>query len=303
MTGERRSTPISLAIGLGLVFYWSCLAGPPLPASWPKAAGPVVVAISIDGLRPDAWEKARTPHLDLLAARGASTRTARTVNPSVTLPAHTSMLTGVDPSVHHWMLNSYKPWKGRLAFPTIFRAVDRAGGATCMVASKLKFWHLARPPELQVYDHAGWAARTISKAALGWLAKGGGGFYFVHYGEVDGAGHSIGWMTPEQLAAVEGVDLAIGDLVKGVRELGLADRVTWMVTADHGGSGKNHGSNSAEDMTVPFIVSGARVKAGAGLADPVSVKDVAPTAAWLLGLPPIEGATGRVLSEAFEPTP
>src|SRR5436190_13232777 len=63
-----------------------------------------VVLVSIDTCRPDylgAYAAGRdtTPNLDAVAREGVVFREASTTNP-LTLPAHTSMLTGVGPLVH-----------------------------------------------------------------------------------------------------------------------------------------------------------------------------------------------------------
>ena len=70
----------------------------PDPSAGPADTGPVVLAISIDGLRPDAITKLGnegTPNLHRLMKQGASTLNARTAYESTkTLPNHTGMLTG-----------------------------------------------------------------------------------------------------------------------------------------------------------------------------------------------------------------
>ena len=61
--------------------------------------GPVrrVVLVVMDGLRPDAVRRFEMTTVARLAARGASTFHARTVRPSVTACAMTSLLTGAAP--------------------------------------------------------------------------------------------------------------------------------------------------------------------------------------------------------------
>ena len=56
--------------------------------------------VMIDGLRPDALAKIDCPTLSGLRARGASTLSARSVMPSVTLPCHTSIFHAVPPTRH-----------------------------------------------------------------------------------------------------------------------------------------------------------------------------------------------------------
>jgi len=84
-------------------------AKPPAPSatqvSAPRRSAPRrVVMISIDGLRPEYWRKpdvygAKIPTLRRLVAEGA-TGDVRSVWPTVTYPAHTTLVTGVRPAKH-----------------------------------------------------------------------------------------------------------------------------------------------------------------------------------------------------------
>jgi arylsulfatase A-like enzyme len=73
-----------------------------------------------------------------------------------------------------------------------------------------------------------------------------------------------------------------------------------LLHSDHGGHDWTHGTDQPEDMTIPWILSGPRVRSGSTLDAPVSLLDSAPTVAHLLGLPaPLEWE-GRVVEEALE---
>src|SRR5579862_9099844 len=66
-------------------------------------ATPYVVVISLDGLKPESYTKgdgAGTPTLRQLAARGAFASGVVGEFPTVTFPAHTTLITGVPPAVH-----------------------------------------------------------------------------------------------------------------------------------------------------------------------------------------------------------
>ena len=56
-----------------------------------------------------------------------------------------------------------------------------------------------------------------------------------------------------------------------------------IITADHGGHDRIHGTDCPEDMTIPIIFYGARFEAGKKLQG-VSIKDIAPTVAELMQL-------------------
>ena len=146
----------------------------------PLARGPAlvehVVLISIDGLRPDAIEAAGASNLAELGKRGASCPAAETIRPSVTLPSHTSMLTGLDFGRHGVVWNNYRP--GHLRHPSVFSRARRAGLSTAMYFSKDKFHFIADPkwvdriygppvpktvPPLQDYTDPAYLAREEEK--------------------------------------------------------------------------------------------------------------------------------------------
>ena len=101
------------------------------------------------------------------------------------------------------------------------------------------------------------------------------------------------------------MDGQVGRLVRALERLGLGEKTSWIVLADHGGHEKNHWLLIPEDMTVPFLLSGWGVRKGGWLGNEVTVLDVAPTAAALLGVPPPVGLDGRILAQAltFDPEP
>lgn len=281
----------------------------------------LVLAVSIDGLRPDGWTAADAPNLDALAAAGSCTLAAHTAELPKTLPGHASMITGVQPSRHGLEWNRYRFWEGPIQYPTVFRWVRAAGLDTTMVASKRKFKHfdvpgdvlafrfvydVSVPDELEDVGHLySWKgnSRKVVDKVVDYLREGRRGLVFVHLPEVDDLGHKEGWMSPHYLEAVAEVDLHLGRLRAFLEEEGLLEETSWILTADHGGSGHDHGPDIPHSDRVPFIMSGRGVKPGATLGDDVSILDLAPTAAAFLGVPATQGLDGRVVAEAltFEP--
>ena len=56
---------------------------------------------------------------------------------------------------------------------------------------------------------------------------------------------------------------------------------TIIVTADHGGHDRSHGTTLPEDMTIPFFIEGPDFEAGKVISG-TNIKDYAPTIAALL---------------------
>jgi predicted AlkP superfamily pyrophosphatase or phosphodiesterase len=268
------------------------------PSLTPRPAAARVVIISVDGLRPDGLLRAEIPRISELINGGASTFTARTILPSGTLPAHASMVSGRCVSKHGILWNDLIPSEEPLQGPTVFSIAKDAGLRTVMVVGKEKLMTLARPGTVDIFRWVNGSDEQIVQAALE-EASGGFGVLFVHLILPDFFGHSDGWMSPAYLAGIARDDTAVGTLLDGLRARGLMDNALLILTADHGGHDRTHGTYQKEDMTIPWIIYGAGVLVGAPIDVPVSIMDTAATAVWGLGLTVPSDWDGRPVVEAF----
>ena len=115
----------------------------------PAGSARHVVMISIDGFPGWALDDPRlpVPTLRRLAARGAVAKGMRPVNPSVTWPNHTSMVTGVTPAKHGVLFNGMlirepgvapriEPWRDKndmVRARTLYDAAHERGMTTAQV--------------------------------------------------------------------------------------------------------------------------------------------------------------------------
>lgn len=267
-----------------------------------------VVVISIDGLRPDAIAKFNATTLQRLMREGRYSLTAQTISLSRTLPAHASMLTGVDADVHKITWNSDKTGQfGYVQVPTIFGLAHDAGFSTAAVFSKPKFHHLEAPTTMDfVRSPKGklallpWPARQTTDYVAEHLRVAQPNLLFVHIAETDFAAHQFGWMEATYGRAVREADVAVARILREADASFGVGNYTVIVTSDHGGHGKVHGTTDPLDITIPWIVWGAGVQRG----DPLSgirTMDTAATVLWMLGVATPENWVGRVVSTAFEP--
>ncbi len=301
--------PARAWLGVGFGFAWAALLGAAgcggSPTS-PQAPTPIAVAptpvpspkvaiLSVDGLRGDALSKTEAPNMKALALRGAYTWSARTVTPSETLPGHASMLSGEDPKVHKftWDWDDYRPEKGFITVPTVFSVARTAGLRTVMVVGKRKLQHLAPPASVDSFVFTERGDGDVANEAI---VQAGVGFdlLFVHFPDVDYAGHAEGWMSSAYMAKVAEADAAIGRLLAA-----LPGHTTVILTADHGGKGRSHGPDVPENMTVPWIVAGPKVARRGEMTARVRGTDTAATALWVLGLSLPGGCAGEVVREPF----
>jgi predicted AlkP superfamily pyrophosphatase or phosphodiesterase len=299
--------PRSLLARTGLALLALVAAALPSPAF----AQHRVVIVSIDGLRPDVALRADMPALRALMARGSFTMFAATTDMGVTLPSHTSMLTGVPPSKHGITYNGDRaPGQPEAPkWPTLFQVAHDAGLSTAVAAGKSKFAVLAPPAavDLRFVPARGGTATdsAVAEAAAGWIATQPPRVLFVHLPGPDLVGHASGWGSPQQVAAAAVADRALGRVVDALGAAGLLETTLVLVTADHGGAGTTHGGPDARTHWIPWVLAGPGVRAGHDLTlDPglkVRTEDTFATACDWLGLHAPRPVDGRVVHEAFEP--
>jgi hypothetical protein len=258
-----------------------------------------VVIISIDGLRPDALEQADTPILDSLRAKGAYSAAAQAVLPSVTLIAHASMLSGMTPAKHGITWNDYEPERGKINGPTLFSVAHAAGLTTAMVVGKPKFEHLVLPNSVDNYVYAGFTDQQVTDKALAIIQASLPNILFIHLPNVDTAGHALGWMSAGQLEVIHLTDGLIGEIVGALETGGYTENTLLIITADHGGVDKQHGGNSPEEMTIPWLAVGPGVPAGVTLQSKIVTYDTAATALHALNVPQPARWDGRPVLEIF----
>jgi arylsulfatase A-like enzyme len=105
-------------------------------------------------------------------------------------------------------------------------------------------------------------------------------------------------MSPHQLNAIHLADDALGMLLAELEARNLRQETLILVTSDHGGTGREHGSDGSEDMTIPWVAAGPGISPKT-LASPVHIMDTAATAAYALGLPIPAEWDGVPVYEAF----
>jgi predicted AlkP superfamily pyrophosphatase or phosphodiesterase len=260
-----------------------------------------VIIISIDGLRPDLIEL--TPMLNLMDMMddGAYALNARTIFPSATLPAHASMLTGLCPSKHGVDWNDYHPEKGYALGIDIFDIAHDASLFTAMYVGKDKMRQLTEPASTDVFDYLNERDTLIMEHLIANFPQNFS-LMFIHLPTTDDMGHVYGWLSPEQLSVTYRADEAIGMLLAELDARGIREQTTLIVTSDHGGHDKRHGSNLPEDMTIPWIITGPDVIPGY-IGTIVHTMDTAATAASILGLPIPAEWDGAPVTEVFDGVP
>lgn len=249
-----------------------------------------VLLISVDGMRPDALVKVKKAKAFL--NKSVYTLNAKTVMPSVTLPCHMSLFHSVDPSRHGILCNTYSPQVRPI--DGIFEIMLKATKTSAFFYNWEQLRDLSRPGSVTFSyffsgKTLGWDVTNdmVTDAAIQTLTENDVDFAFLYLAYSDEAGHKYGWLSEEYMLALENCWKNIERIVDA-----LSDDYTVIITADHGGHDRSHGTELPEDMTIPVIVTGNCMDFDLSN---VSIKDLAPTIVDLLGLAPDEDWEGKSL--------
>jgi predicted AlkP superfamily pyrophosphatase or phosphodiesterase len=214
----------------------------------------ILVLVSIDGFRWDYLDRYGPPNLRQLAASGVRAEGLIPQFPSKTFPNHYTIVTGLKLANHGIISNNMRAsdipgefslsnrdvladprwWGGEPIWNTaeqqgrIAAAMFWPGSETVIGGRQATYW----TPFDDEMPHEDRVARVLA-----WLKLPDGqlpSFLTLYFSEVDNAGHEDGPESEAVRAAVQSVDRSIGDLVAGVKAIGLDDRVHYVVVSDHG---------------------------------------------------------------------
>ena len=298
----------------------------------PVTANQNVLLITIDTLRADALSSyggpAQTPTLDRLAAEGARFTFAH-AHAVVTLPSHTSILSGLLPYEHGMRDNS--GFRVRAGTPTLATRLKARGFSTgAFVGGFPLTKRFGLTPGFDVYDDQMPETRgaveismperpavDVVSRAVSWIGQQQAPFFgWVHLFDPHSPYH-----PPQDLAStyasqpyygeVAAVDRALTPLIDRVRSLSRPTLV--IVTADHGESLGDHGELThgmfayEPTLRVPLIVASVFGQddepAGGIVVDtPVRHVDIVPTILDALGIERDAKLSGSSLREAIAGT-
>jgi len=252
-----------------------------------------VLLILVDGMRPESLAACGHPFVNEMLEHSASTLAAQTVMPSVTLPCHCSLFLSVVPQRHGILTNTYVPQVRPIrGMCEVFGA---AGKRCAMFYNWEQLRDLSSPGALAFANFVGGrtygyeeANQRLTANAVPYMANEKPDFAFLYLGWTDEAGHAHGWMGDEYIRSVK----CSFDCIQEVTTA-LDDDYTVILTADHGGHDRSHGTEMPEDMTIPLIIYRRNGEKKA-LAD-ANIIDIAPTIAKLLGVEPDPDWEGKNL--------
>lgn len=253
-----------------------------------------VLLILVDGMRSDSLERAGHPFIEEMKAKGSHTLEAQTVMPSVTLPCHMSLFHSVKPERHGILENVYTAQVRPIA--GLFEQLAAHQQVCGMFHNWSELRDLARPGSLAHSCFISGTAYTyeasnqmLTDHAIGYINDQMPDFTFLYLGLVDEIGHRHGWMSE---AYIQSVNDSWDCIERAVRS--IPETYTVIVTSDHGGHDRTHGTDRPEDMTIPILMAGSPFAPGNHIAD-ANIIDLAPTIAKLLGVPSNKDWEGKCL--------
>ncbi|HEX9794328.1 MAG TPA: sulfatase-like hydrolase/transferase [Planctomycetota bacterium] len=282
------------------------------PARGEKAGIRNLLLVTFDTTRADrigayGHVAARTDNLDRLAAEGVLFERAIAPAP-ITLPSHTSILTGLYP-IHHGARNNgthhVEP-----EIETLAEMLSKEGFATGAVVSALvldsrygldqDFDHydddLSKAKKAPLFLYRETKTDVTSERAIRWIQDRGSERFFlwVHFFDPHANYDPPAELAAQVQIAYDGeifhADRGLGNILEALRLRHLLAETLVVMTADHGESLGEHGemthSMFVYDATtwVPMIQSHPALAQGKRVRGTVSPVDLVPTTLELLGL-------------------
>jgi predicted AlkP superfamily pyrophosphatase or phosphodiesterase len=241
-----------------VAFSAGCAVSPAQsPASTPSAApaAPMpLLLISIDGYRADYFDRGLSPTLAMLAQSGVHADAMEPSFPSLTFPNHYTIVTGLRPD-HHGIVNNTMtdPELGNFSLGNreavadrrwwdegtpLWETVRRQG-----MKSATMFWPGSEseiqghhPDYWKPYDGKVTPSQRVEQI-FAWMdlpTAQRPTFLTLYFDAVDHAGHEFGPDTPQVDQAIRETDAALAELVDGLKQRHLLDRINIIVVADHG---------------------------------------------------------------------
>ena len=265
-----------------------------------------VVVVVLDGLRADAIDAFHLSTLTRLREASAWTTAARTIEPSITWAAMTSLMTGVPPQLHGVVCDSVHLPRPKTELRPLPSILAEAGLPTTAVLSSIpKLFKgvaaaIGRRLGIGHLRFVGAGADDILESARDRLSIQRRGLIFLHWPDADRAGHDHGWMSPEYRQAALTLDGALERLIE------IADDSDTLIIAlaDHGGGGgdpKDHMSDHPHDWTIPIFFTGGGTVPGE-LGSGLTLVDIPATILWALGIGRPSSYTGTPVTQIFDRT-
>ncbi len=259
----------SMAVLIAVVLLAGCSSSPPVQN---------IFLISIDTLRADhlgcyGYNEISTPAIDRLARNGVRAENAFTPVP-LTLPAHSSMLTGTSPVFHGVRNNTIFSLQER--FVSLAEVLKKSGGYKCGafvgaypldsvfgLSQGFKVYDDSYPPQSKNKNaFAQRNADETAREAIKWISKNPGSkkFVFLHFFDPHRPYTPPGKFAKQYRSdpydgEIAFSDKVLSDFLKNLKKINELKHSLIVITSDHGEDLGDHG-----EMTHGFFIYDTTLK-------------------------------------------
>lgn len=245
-----------------------------------------VILMGFDGWSSTSFEASNMPYLKSIINGSASSFKKRSVLPTSSACNWASMFKGAGPEAHgynEW--NSRKPSfpptavneKGE--FPNIFSVLKEnypyaETGYFYQWEGMKYLFDLRNVNLVKQFPTSTLGSDEMSETAIEYIRKAKPALLAIIWDYPDVIGHSSGWDSLQFQEELSHLDSFIEETVKVCKEIGIYDQTLIIITSDHGGHSKTHGTINPSDLETPLILVGGNIRKGV-INTPILQYDVA----------------------------
>jgi len=207
-----------------------------------------VLIISIDALHPKAIDPKISTNIQQLREQGVYTLDGLSTNPPLTLLSHAAMFSGIGPEKRGRTDNTWQAGQPGIKEKTIFNDAKTKDFFTGFFYSKEKLGYLVNQT---IDQHKLDSDFSVDNAMDFFRASEQKQFCFLHISGLDQSGPVDGWLSPGYMEELFFIDKSIAPLIEIVKSKG---NYLIIITSDHAGHGKIHGSDHPDDAKLPLIM-------------------------------------------------
>lgn len=277
-----------------------------------KALTEHVILIGLDGMGSAYFDRSEMPNTASLMDAGSWTLSKRSTFRTKSAINWASMFMGAGTELH-----GYTEWYSRTPelpsrvtnehgiFPTI-NSILREQRPDSEIGALYEWDTIQWLVDSLALDHFAESKdylnhpQQLGDMAVDYILEKKPNLLTIVFDHPDHEGHLYGWDSPEYHEAVKFLDAEIGRILQAVRDAGIWDSTTIIVTADHGGIGSNHGGILPSEYETPFIIAGKGIRNAGEFDESMMQYDVASTIAALFSLTQPQVWIGRPVTSILE---
>lgn len=241
-----------------------------------------LIFIGLDGWGGAYTEKADMPVVKRMMAQGAATLDMQCVMPSKSAPNWTAIFCGNPPDNHAFDQST-----------TILSLIDEEKSALFYeweyipsIFANNNIHKQKINSDLESTENI--AAYIITNKPL---------VTIIVFNEPD---HTGLWGTRRYYRKLTEMDGYIGIIEQAVMDAGIYNETVFVLTADHGGVIWGHGRNTPKQRKIPLVIYGNNIKEGYIIQSKLSIVDIAPTMAAILGFEKPSVWSGETIFGVFK---